>query len=189
MYHKECTEDQLYEKLAVAYDREAPSADTKFFVAIILMKKKKIEEAKKYLSEAYDLEMDTFKKSKLAYRIGLILKKEGSYAQARNYFRKALKLNASNGRPHLAIAAMYAASANNCGEDTFNKRAVYWLAAKEAKKAFRVDPTIRKYAKKSIKRYKALAPSKEMIFLCACSGKEIKVACWIQSSIIVPNIN
>ena len=72
----------------------------------------------------------------------LKLKARGSYGQARNYFREALKLNPSNGRPYLSIAAMYAASANNCGDTNFNKRAVYWLAADEAKKAARVDPTL-----------------------------------------------
>ena len=34
---------------------------------------------------------------------------------------KALKYNPSMGRVYLAIAAMYAKSANNCGEDNFSK--------------------------------------------------------------------
>ncbi|TXG37236.1 tetratricopeptide repeat protein [Seonamhaeicola maritimus] len=188
MYYKECTEDELYEKLAIAYDKVAPSADTKFFVALVLLKKGKTKEAEKYLAQAYELETDSFKKSNLAYRIGLILKKRKSYTKARNYFRNALKLNPSSGKPHLAIADMYHDSANNCGDIPFNKRAVYWLAAKEARKASKVDPTIRNDANKFIKRYEALAPSKEMIFICGCSGQVIKISCWIQSSIIVPEI-
>ncbi|WP_299550955.1 tetratricopeptide repeat protein [Seonamhaeicola sp.] len=188
LYHKKCTEAALYEKLVKAYDEVAPSADTKIYVVTVLIKNGKTEEVNKYLAEAYELETDTFKKSRLAYRIGLILKQKKNYSQARNYFRKALKLNPSNGRPHLAIAAMYAASANNCGDDTFNKRAVYWLAAKEARKASRVDPTIKRDADKYVKRYEALAPSKQMIFICECSGKEIKIPCWIRESVIVPKI-
>ena len=128
MFYKECTEDPLYEKLVKAYDELSPSADTKVFVAGILLKKGKTGEAESYFNQAYELETDSFKKAKLAYRIGSILKKKGRLGQARVYFRNALKLNPSNGRPHLAIADMYNDSAKNCGDTNFNKRAVYWLS-------------------------------------------------------------
>ncbi|NMH88987.1 hypothetical protein [Flavivirga algicola] len=189
LYYKECARDPLYEKLVKAYDRVAPSAETKIYVVTVLIKNGKTKEVDKYLAQAYNLETDVFKKSRLAYKIGLILKKKRSYAQARSYFRRSLKLNPSNGKPHLAIAAMYAASANECGNDNFNKRAVYWLAAKEAKKASRIDPTLKRVTQQFVSRYFALAPSKEQIFICTCSGKEIKIPCWINKSITVPKIN
>lgn len=188
MYYKECTEDPLYEKLVKAYDDTAPSADTKYFVGTILLKNGKESEAIGYFKESFDLETDSFKKAKLANRIGLILKRKGRYGQARGYFRNALKLNPSNGRPHLSIAAMYAASANNCGDTTFNKRAVYWLAANEAAKASRVDPTLKKAAGQSIANYKAKAPSKSDIFSAGNSGQSIKISCWIGASVTVPSI-
>ncbi|MFI1742896.1 tetratricopeptide repeat protein [Thalassobellus sediminis] len=186
MYNKECTDDPLYIQLVKAYDEEAPSADTKYFVGGLLLKDGKETEAISYFNQSYDLETDSFKKSKLAYRIGLILKKKGRFGQARGYFRKALSLNPSNGRPYMAIAAMYAASANSCGDTTFNKRAVYWLAADEARKASRVDPTLKKAAGKSIANYVAKAPSKADIFTAANSGQTIKIGCWINSSVTVP---
>jgi len=188
MFYKDCTDDPLYEKLVKAYDGLSPSADTKVFVAGILIKKGKTSEAESYFKEAYGLEEDTFKKSKLAYRIGTILKKKGRYGQARGYLRNALKLNPSNGRPHLAIAAMYASSANSCGDTTFNKRAVYWLAADEARKAARVDPTLKRSAAQSAASYSAKAPSKADIFNCACSGQIIKIGCWIGASVTVPKV-
>ncbi|GAA3609032.1 tetratricopeptide repeat protein [Flavivirga amylovorans] len=188
MYHKECTDDPLYEKLVKSYDKTAPSADTKYFVGTILFKNHKENEAIKYFQQSFDLETERFKKAKLANRIGLILKKKKRYGQARNYFRKALKLNPSNGRPYLSIAAMYAASANNCGKTNFDKRAVYWLAADEARKAARVDPTQKKNSAKSVANYLAKAPQKSEIFSCACSGKVIKIACWIGASVTVPKI-
>ena len=73
------------------------------------------------------METDDFKKSKLYYKIATKLKARGSYGKARNYYRQALKLNPSNGRPYLAIASMYASSANNCGESNFDKKWVYKL--------------------------------------------------------------
>lgn len=188
MYYKECTDDPLYEQLVKAYDGTAPSADTKYFVGTILFKNGKENEAISYFKESFDLETDSFKKSKLANRIGLILKRKGRYGQARGYFRNALKLNPSNGRPHLSIAAMYAASANNCGDTTFNKRAVYWLAADEARKAARVDPTQKKNSAKSVANYEAKAPSKADIFSAGNSGQTIKINCWIGASVTVPKI-
>ena len=188
MYNKECTDDPLYIKLVKAYDETAPSADTKYFVAGLLLKDNKETEAISYFNQSFDLETDKFKKSKLAYRIGTILKKKGRYGQARGYFRDALRLNPSNGRPHLAIAAMYAASANSCGDTTFNKRAVYWLAADEARKAARVDPTLKKSAAQSAASYSAKAPSKSDIFSAANSGQVIKIGCWIGASVTVPKV-
>ncbi len=188
MFYKECTEDPLYEKLVKAYDETAPSADTKYFVATILLKNGKTSEAEQYLKQSYDLETDTFKKAKLANRIGLILKKKGRYGQARGYFRDALKLNPSNGRPHLSIAAMYASSAKDCGDTNFNKRAVYWYAAQEARKASRVDPTLSKAAAQSAASYEAKAPQKSEIFTEGNSGQVIKIGCWIGGSVTVPKI-
>ncbi|MEW4923733.1 tetratricopeptide repeat protein [Algibacter sp. 2305UL17-15] len=186
MYHKECTEDPLYEKLVKSYDETAPSADTKYFVATILLKNGKTSEAESYLQQSYDLETDTFKKGKLAYRIGSILKKKGRFGQARGYFRDALKLNPSNGRPHLAIADMYNDSAKNCGDSNFTKRAVYWLAAQEARKASRVDPTLTKAAAQSAASYESKAPTKAEIFTEGNSGQTIKIGCWIGASVVVP---
>ena len=187
MYHKQCTDDTLYEKLVKQYDNVAPSADTKIFVATVLIKNGKDEEAYKYLEEGYKLETRPYKKSNLAFRIGVILKKKGQYSKARTYFLNALKLNPSNGKPHLAIADMYHDSAKNCGKDNFHQRAVFWLAAKEAGKASSIDPTLSKIANQWIANYVAKAPPKEKGFLKGLVGETIKIECWINRSIVVPD--
>jgi len=186
MYHKECTDDPFYEILVKQYDEVLPSADSKVFVATVLIKNGKTAEAFKYLEQAYQLETKPYKKSKLAYRIGLILKKKKQYRKARGYFNKALKLNPSNGKPHLSIALMYSDSAKDCGKDNFYQRAVFWLAAEEARKASRKYPTLKKIALQYAASYEAKAPTKEEIFLKDMGGKTIKIECWINSSIIVP---
>ena len=83
---------------------------------------------------------------------------------------------------------LYAKSANNCGTDNFSKRAVYWLAAKEAAKAGRIDPRMKKNANKSITNYKAKAPQKSEIFSSGRTGQVISVGCWIQRSVKVPSL-
>ncbi|WP_053976130.1 tetratricopeptide repeat protein [Mangrovimonas xylaniphaga] len=188
MYNKECTDDPLYIELVKAYDATAPSADTKYFVATILFKQNKDSEAVNYLKQAFDLETDKYKKGRLAERIGGILKKKGRYSEARNYYRESLKLNPSNGRPHLNIAAMYAASANDCGADSFDKRAVFWYAAQEARKAGKVDATLTKVANQTAASYEGNAPTKGDIFTKGNAGQTIKIGCWINGSVVVPSL-
>ncbi|GAA3578380.1 tetratricopeptide repeat protein [Snuella lapsa] len=188
MSEKECTDDPLFFKLVNAYHELSPSANSAYYLGILKDKEGKQNEAIAFYQQAIDLETDSFKKSKLFNRIGLKLKAKGQYAKARNYFREALKANPSNGRPYLSIAAMYAASAKDCGDTNFNKRAVYWLAADEAAKAGRVDPTLKKAAAQSQASYKAKAPTKAEIFTEGNSGETIKIGCWIGASVTVPKI-
>lgn len=191
MFHKNCTDDDLYETLVKQYDEVAPSADTKVYVATVLFKKGKDEEAYNYLEDAYELESRPYKKANIALRIGAILREKGQYYKARNFLSEALKLNPSNGKPHLYIAEMYKESAKNkgCGKDNFHQRAVYWLAAEEAQKASRIDPTLQNSVKSYVANYIAKAPTKEEIFLSGLSGKTIKIQCWINRSIKVPKID
>ena len=188
MSEKECTDDPLFFKLVNAYHELSPSANSAYYLGILKDKENKSSEAIAFYEQAISLETDDFKKAKLYNKIAIKLKGRKSYSKARSYFRKALKLNPSNGRPHISIAAMYAASAKNCGDSNFNKRAVYWLAADEARKAGRVDPTQKKNAGKSVANYMAKAPTKSEIFSEGNAGQTIKIGCWINSSVTVPKL-
>ncbi|MFB9056986.1 hypothetical protein ACFFU9_09555 [Mariniflexile ostreae] len=188
MSEKECTDDPLFFKLVNAYHDLSPSANSAYYLGILKDKEGKSREAIAFYKQAIDLETDDFKKSKLTNRIGLKLKSAGNFSAARNYFREALKYNPSNGRPHLSIAGMYASSANSCGDDAFNKRAVFWLAAEEARKASRVDPTLSRDAANTAENYSSKAPSKADIFSKGNSGEVIKIGCWIGASVTVPSI-
>ena len=188
MYSKECTDDPLYIKLVKAYDATAPSADTKVFVAGLLLKDGKESEALKYFNQAYNLETDGYKKAKLAMRIGDNMRKKGNYGQARTYYRNALSTSPSMGKAYIHIANMYAASANSCGDTNFNKRAVFWLAAAEARKAGKVDANLKSYANELAASYEAKAPSRGEIFSCNCEGTTINIGCWIGLSVTVPKL-
>lgn len=188
MSQKECTDDPLFFDLVNAYHDLSPSANSAYYLGLLKDKEGKTNEAISFFEQAIGLETDSFKKSKLYYRIASKLKKRGSYSKARTYYKKALSLNPSNGRPYIAIAAMYAASANKCGNSNFDKRAVYWLAAAEARKASRVDVTLSKAASQSVANYNAKAPQKSEIFSSVRAGQTIKIGCWIGASVTVPSI-
>tara|TARA_B110000483_G_scaffold219804_1_gene274307 strand:- start:1592 stop:2917 length:1326 start_codon:yes stop_codon:yes gene_type:complete len=188
MYAKGCNDDPLFVKVVEQKNALEPNADTAFYLGILKDKSGKRTEALSFYNQAVDLEKDNFEKSKILYKIATSFKNKSRYGQARTYYLKSLKANPSMGKAHLAIAAMYAKSANSCGSDNFSKRAVYWLAAKEAAKAGRIDPTMKKNAKKSIANYEAKAPQKSEIFTSGRTGQVIPVGCWIQKTVTVPSI-
>ncbi len=179
MYAKGCKEDPLFLKLVEQKNSIQPTADTAFYLYLLT-------DEKKYFDQTITLETDPLKKAKLYKKLAGDLKSKGSYSRARQYYMESLKLNPSDGSPYLSIAAMYASSANRCGDTTFNKRAVFWLAASEAEKAGRVDSRLRKVAAQTAASYRAKAPSKTDIFNCTCSGEVIKIGCWIGRSVTVP---
>lgn len=188
MSAKDCTDDPLFFKLVDAYHKLSPSANSAYYLGILKDKEGKSSSALKFYEQALRLETDNFKKAKLNEKIGNKLKKKGQYATARKYYQAALRLNRSRGAGHLKIAAMYASSANKCGTDSFNKRAVFWLAASEARKAGQKDPTLKNHAAKVEANYKAKAPQKADIFSKGNAGKVIKIGCWIGSSVTVPKL-
>ena len=188
MVEKDCTDDPLFFKLVNAYHELSPTAKSAYYLGVLKDKQGKSSEAISFYEEAIKLETDNYKKADLNNRIGLKLKAKSNYGRARGFFRESLRLNPSNGRPYLSIAAMYAASANSCGDTNFNKRAVYWLAAEEARKAGRVDATQQGNANQSAASYLSKAPTKAEIFSGGMAGKTINIGCWIGASITVPNL-
>ncbi|WP_445958004.1 hypothetical protein [Yeosuana sp.] len=188
MSEKDCTDDPLFFKLVHAYHGLSPSAKSAYYLGILKDKEGKISEAISFYEEAIKLETDNFRKADLNNKIGLKLKGRGNYGRARSFFREALRLNPSNGRPYLSIAGMYASSANDCGDTNFNKRAVFWLAADEARQAARVDPTLRSAAAQTAENYMSKAPTKADIFSAGNSGQVVKIGCWIGASVTVPKI-
>lgn len=179
MSDKDCTGDPLFFKLVNAYHKLSPSASSAYYLGILKDKEGKSNEALKYYEQSLTLQTDNFKKARLYKRIANKLKKKGSLSKARSYFQKALEFNPSDKSPHSFIAAMYASSAKNCGDSNFNKRAVYWLAAKEAAKAGN---------SKAVARYNALAPTTSEIFTEGNAGTTITIGCWIGRSVTVPKV-
>ena len=188
MYAKGCNDDPLFVTIVEQKNALEPNADTAFYLGILKDKAGNSKEALSFYNQAVDLETSSYEKSKILYKIATSFKKKGRFSQAMSYYTKALKANPSMGKCHLSIAAMYARSANRCGTDNFSKRAVYWLAAKEAAKAGRIDPRMKKNANKSIANYKAKAPQKSEIFSSGRTGQVIKVGCWIGRSVKVPSL-
>lgn len=185
---KDCTDSSLFQNLVGELHRLEPSAKSAKYLGILAGKKGDVAGEARYYQESIDLETDPLERADAYYRLANKAKKEGSYGKARGLYNKALAENPSMGRCYLNIAAMYAASANNCGTSVFDKRAVYWLAANTAERAGRVSPSLSKTANGTAASYRAKAPDKAMIFSGNKAGSTVKIGCWIGSSVRVPNL-
>lgn len=185
---KDCTSDPLFIKLVKQLDRLAPSADTKLYLGQLEKEKGNSSKAISYFEESASMQSDPRKSARIYYRIAEEKRKAGQKSSARTYYMKALEYQPSMGRAYLKIANMYAASANNCGTNVFEKRAMYWKAAEMARKAARVDGSIAGNAKSSAAAYMGRAPQKTDIFDAGMGGQTISFKCWVGGSVRVPNL-
>ena len=188
MDSKDCLDDPLFVELVEALHQLNPSANSAYYLGLLNDKKGDTKLAIQYYTESIDLETDKIKKAKTLYKIAIKFKKSRQYSKSRSYANKALKYQPSLGNAYLLISNLYAASANNCGNTQFEKRAIYWLAAKEARKAASVDASTRKIANKTAISYEGRAPSKTDIFTEGKSGEIISIKCWIGKNVTVPSL-
>ncbi|MGS2764031.1 hypothetical protein [Sinomicrobium sp. M5D2P9] len=185
---KECSDDPMFIKLVEALHKVEPSSKSAYYLGVLNDKKKNSSEALKYYNEAVSLEKDSYKKADILFKIGVKYKNAGQGTTAYKYFRQVLDAQPSNGKAYLQIATLYANSANQCGNTTFEKRAVYWKAAQMARKAGEVDPSVKSHAAQTAASYEGRAPSKQDIFSSGMAGKTIQFNCWVGGSVTVPNL-
>ncbi|AMD84400.1 hypothetical protein SAMN05444369_10974 [Capnocytophaga haemolytica] len=175
MADKDCSKDPLFVKIVTSLHSVAPSASSAYYLGVLNDKKGNSAKAIQYYNEAVNLEKDNFKKSKILISIA----SKSSKATAVNYAQKALTYNPSNSDAYRIMAHAYASSANECGSTPFEKRAIYWLAAKTARKGG---------LESLAARYDALAPSKVDVFESGLAGKTISFKCWVGQSVTVPRL-
>jgi len=185
---KDCTEDPIFFKLSEALHTAEPSAKSALYLGQLADAKGDGSQAMKYYNESAELETNPSDKSRVYMKLADNYKKKGSFGQARTYYNKALAAKPSAGRAYLQIADMIGKSANNCGQTTFDKRAVYWLAAEYAARAGRVDPSLSSVANQTVAAYKGRAPQKADIFTEGKAGQSVRIGCWIGESVRVPSL-
>ncbi len=185
---KECSDDPLFVELVEALHSLNPSADSAYYLGILKDKAGNTTEAIAFYEESLTLESDAYRKAEILYKIAAKLKKRGLKSQARKYANQALANKPSMGKAYILIAGLYADSANDCGNNQFEKQAVYWLAAQTARRAAIVDPSLKKTSQKLEASYSGRAPSKTDIFTQGKAGEVISFDCWIRSTVTLPNL-
>lgn len=186
MFNKECTDDPLFEKLAIAYAEADPSPDAYTFVAGVKAKNGDNAGAEQMRMKAFELETDPLKRANYKLKFAQAARKRGQKSKARSLAREAISLNPNFGKAYLFIANLYASSLNSCGKNEFEKRMTFVAAYNKAKAAQRVDPSISTVAGKFLRNYKANFPSNKVIFTEGVKvGDSFTVKCWINESVKV----
>ena len=184
---KECDSDPLFSKMSEALYKLNPSAEAAEKLGVVEYQRKNMTKAMEYFNQAANLHTDNTKKANIYYKIASLYSKSNK-VQSRNYAKKALQVKPSYGKAYLLIASLYGSSINECGNDQFEKRAMYWLAAQYCNKAASADSTIKAKANNDAAKYRAAAPSKTEIFQSGKAGQRIAFNCWVGESIVVPNL-
>lgn len=184
---KDCDSDPLFSKISEALYKLNPSADAAYKLGVVELQKKNTTKAMDYFNQAANLYTDNTKKAMVYMKIASSYMNSNK-SQARNYARKALQVKPSYGRAYLLIAQLYGNSINDCGNNPFDKRAMYWLAAQYADKAAAADSSLKETASKMASGYRAAAPSRTEIFQSGKAGQRISFDCWVGESVVVPTL-
>lgn len=188
LYTKECTSSTFFVKVVEQQHKLEPSAKSALYLGKLSESSGDLSRALTFYKQSAELETKATDKAKVYYNIANTYKKNNNYTNARNYFRKAIENQPSMGLAYLKIAEMYAASANDCGKDVFEKKAVYWLAADYAERAASVSPALKSTARQAAESHRGRAPSKGDVFQRNLkSGEKIKLdTCWIGETVAIP---
>lgn len=180
----DCTESELFEKASEQLYKLEPSAQAAYMLAKLFLKKGAYAKSTTYYKEAIENQEDSIVKARYYYELGFLThSRQSSPELARSYAYQALKFNPKNGKPYILIGNIYAASARDCGENEFEKSAVYWVVVDKFKTAKRIDKSLIDDANKLIDDYSKYFPGSEEIFFQGyAEGQEYPVGCWINET-------
>jgi hypothetical protein len=169
---RKCDNTELYGQLADTLIVLEPTAAAFYAQGTFFYGKKEYSKAKGYYSNAMKMEADGENADK--YRLGLAKAQSASRS-----YNAAFKTAKSVGGEYRAdamtiCAGAIAATANNCGDTSFDRKANYWLANDYMRKA-----------NSGSTAYLSNAPNDEEIFDAEKSkGGRVSLPCWGESTTI-----
>ncbi len=182
----DCTDDPIFFKIAEALYTLEPSPTSARAVGIIALKNNNNSKAIEYFKEAANLEVDPKKQADDYYRIASTSLRLGRLSDAKTYAQKAANAKSGWGAPYLIIAQAYAGSDGNCGNNIFEKKAVYWAAIDKLNYAKSIDGSVSSKANQLINNYKQQLPTKDVLFqLGIKEGDKHTIGCTVNETITV----
>jgi tetratricopeptide (TPR) repeat protein len=162
---KDCVNSKEYESLLNILIDLDPTVDAMIAKGNYLLAQKRMGEAMDSYKKAKDMDNGS-KSDELNYRIAYLYYQQNNYKAAHN---TALTVGGEFRSKAYDIAAKsVAATANNCGDTSFERKANYWYAVELAEKGGL-----------NASSYKANCPTKNMIFdENQREGESIQLSCW-----------
>jgi len=184
--YEDCTDNPIFFKVSEALYTLEPSAPAARAMFIMAYRDGDMAKATKFIREAIKFEIDPVKRSADYLKLAAVLQKRGSLAQAKAAAINAANLNKSNGDPYVVLATIYAQAQGTCGDNVFEKKAVYWAAINKLNYAKSIDASVSSKADRLIASYKKQLPDKSVIFqLGKVEGDSHTIGCWINETITV----
>ncbi len=186
-----CRDTELFYQASKNYHELNPKAESAILMGRLENDRGNHGQAITYLQQAIELykekEEDVTSEKFRTYLLmaNISYRDRNRMPEARNFARKAEEVNPNDGRPNILIGEMYAASAEDCGDDDFTKKVAYWVAVDEFIKARDAaeDPTVEERARELIRTYRQYFPDNELIFFHGYSeGDSYRVQCWINQT-------
>lgn len=184
--YEDCTDNPIFFKISEKLYELDPSAPAARAMFIMSYRNGDYAKATKFIKEAIDLELDPIKRSNDYTKLAQVYMKRGILASAKSAAINAANSNKGSGDPYILLAQIYAAADGTCGNDVFEKKAVYWAAINKLNYAKSIDPAVSKKADRLIAAYKQQLPNKSVIFqLGHVEGEKYTIGCWINETITV----
>lgn len=180
---KDCTEASVYFDAASKLHDAEPSALSAYNMGNLSLRKNKSSQAIGFYKQAIEMTEDESEKASSYYGLSGAYFKSGSNSTARSYAYKAIELKPSWGKPYVLIGDIYAASANECGSNSFESAMLYSAAIDKFITAKSKDSSVSDFANKKIASYSKYLPSNEDAFFNGFKeGDAYTVGCWINES-------
>lgn len=184
---KECTDDEIYAKIAEDAFTLNPTADAAGNMGKVYLIKKDYDKAIEFYDKA--LELSEKESDEFNFLLGLVQAKmgKGQFSSARSTAYKAAKVRPESGLPYILIGDMYVSSASSCGGgEEFKKKTVYWAAVDMYQKAKSIDASVAGQANKKIGTYSKFFPEKKDVFFHGLEpGGSYNIECWISAKTTV----
>lgn len=179
----ECSDGELYGRLAEKIYKLEPSADLAYDMAILFLKREEFSKTEEYLKEAIATSDSNEHKVDYLLKLAKIKSSQNNYSAVKKYCNEVLALDSKKGEAHLLIGKAYAQYSKKYSKEPFDQHTVFWAAVDRFIKAKSVDPSVAKEANELIKTYSVYFPSKnEAFFRNITPGKKVKIGDWINET-------
>jgi hypothetical protein len=160
-----------------------PTSSGAYRIARYYFNKPEYLKANEFYEQALAIEKSDSLKSVYFYELALSLEKLQENEQSRDMASKAINLRTGFGAPYVLIASLYSESADKCGFDDFEKKAINWLIVDKLNLAKISDKSLTNQVNKLIEIYTSRFPlQSDGIRAGVTQGQSYKVKCWINET-------
>lgn len=181
---RDCSEEDLYLKVAAKLYEKEPSAEAAYAIANGYAKKKDLATASEFYAKTYETSEDNDLKMKAYEKGARVALAQGQYGKAKSLALKMLAIDPNNGEAYMIIGDAYVSGKSACKGNECTNRAPYMAAVDKYARAKSLDPELASEAQKKINAYSQQFPKREDCFFQGMQeGQSYTLDCWIGETV------